>query len=64
MLEIIERLCVWMSDKERLEEVLELMCESYYSYLTADNIKKSEAHYESYLDYKNIVRDLYKNKNM
>ena len=53
-----------MSDKERLEEVLELMCESYYSYLTADNIKKSEAHYESYSDYKNIVRDLYKNKNM
>ena len=64
MLEIIESWCVWMSDKERLEEVLELMCESYYSYLTADNIKKSEAHYESYLDYKNIVRDLYKNKNM
>ena len=53
-----------ISSKERLEEVLELMCESYHSYLTADNIKKSEAHYESYLDYKNIVRDLYKNKNM
>lgn len=41
--------------KERLEEMVNSMCDSYYNYLTADNIKKSEVYYKSYTDYREII---------
>ena len=42
--------------KERLEEVIELMCESYHDYLVADNTKRSEVRHKSYLDCKEIIK--------
>ena len=45
-----------MTDKERLEEIIELMCESYHGYLVADNIKRSEVSHKRYLDYKETIK--------
>ena len=45
-----------MTNKERLEEIIELMCESYHSYLVADNIKRSEVSHKRYLDYKETIK--------
>ena len=42
--------------KERLEEIIELMCESYHGYLVADNIKRSEVRHKRYLDYKETIK--------
>ena len=45
-----------MADKERLGEIIELMCESYHGYLVADNIKRSEVSHKRYLDYKETIK--------